>query len=245
MIATGVGRSTLGNGAVSVSNFGSLAYAGPMRQTGKLQEFDKKGAPKGEPLDDEQNEYEYTDFPVSHDERWLAVTRSDHEKGWVDIWLKDLERNSWDTLLEPGNTINASPVWLHNSSHVVFRSNPSGVIELYRKQVPRGPLEVLLSEDDMHRDPRQLEFTSLALTDCAPDDSRILCSVPTADGYDLWQMPITKNARAESFLESAGNQIHGNFSPPDGKFIAYASRKELGRYEVYVVDSSRPQNSGQ
>ena len=109
-----------------------------MRQTGKLQEFDKKGAPKGEPLDDEQNEYEYTDFRFSHDERWLAVTRADHEKGWVDIWLKDLERNSWDNLLEPGNTINASPVWLHNSSHMVFRSNPSGVIELYRKQIPEA-----------------------------------------------------------------------------------------------------------
>ena len=47
LIATGVGRSTLGNGAVSVSNYGSLAYAGPMRQTGRLKEFDKRGAPKG------------------------------------------------------------------------------------------------------------------------------------------------------------------------------------------------------
>jgi Tol biopolymer transport system component len=50
--------------------------------------------------------------------------------------------------------------------------------------------------------------------------------------YDLWVLPVSKNAKPYPLLNAPYMENHGAFSP-DGKYFAYSS-EETGRSEIFV-----------
>jgi Tol biopolymer transport system component len=54
----------------------------------------------------------------------------------------------------------------------------------------------------------------------------------SANGYDLWVMPMQGERKPRVFLQTRFDEKYGRFSP-DGRWIAYASN-ESGRTEIYV-----------
>jgi Tol biopolymer transport system component len=155
--------------------------------------------------------------------------------------MKNGKWRPWRPLLEQHScTINASAVWSPDGDQVVYRSNPHGVIEIFKKKPKEsgGQGMPYLSDETLRFD---IEFSSLALSDWSIDrqsrESRILFSVPTrkGSGFDLWYASSAHGDRPKPWEFTDGihsDQIHGSLSP-DGRFLAYSSN-ESGRYEVYI-----------
>ena len=89
-VAAGVGRSSRGNGAFSVSSAGTLAYAGPTLRPGRLTWFDRSGKPLGVVGPD--GEHDYVDFRLFPDQTRLAAALVDPKTSVPDIWMTDLLR---------------------------------------------------------------------------------------------------------------------------------------------------------
>jgi eukaryotic-like serine/threonine-protein kinase len=233
MIAEVVGHSSIGYGAVTVSNTGTLAYAGPMPRAGDLTWIDRNGAAIGK-----AGELgEYVDFRLSPDETRLAATLVDLKTGAPDIWLTEVARSN--TLrFTFGPTLNASPVWSPDGSRIAFRSTRSGAAEIYENTTGGGGKEEALLSDQVER-AQQMQSVNMEPTDWSPDGKHILFSFLTlGSGFDLWLMPHQKGAPPERFFAGPGDQIHGNFSP-DGHYVSYTSN-ESNRFEVYVQSFPKP-----
>jgi hypothetical protein len=73
---------------------------------------------------------------------------------------------------------------------------------------------------------------NVRLWDWSPDGQHLLFSAPTSSDYELWLLPLAKDAKPVNFLSAPGDQIHGNISP-NGRLVAYSSN-DSGRFEVQV-----------
>jgi Tol biopolymer transport system component len=156
---------------------------------------------------------------MSPDNRRLAVQRAD--KGNVDIWLLDLDRNTPVRFTsEPEAEI--APVWSPLGDRVVFSSRRSGVFNLQQQSVKGDASEELLVTEqakqamDWSRDGRFLLFRSLD---------------PKLD-WDIWAMPMSRDRTPFAVVRSKFEERYAQLSP-DGKWIAYQSN-ESGRFEIYV-----------
>jgi len=116
-----LGRSSLGNGAVSVSGAGILAYAATLSESGRLTWFDRGGNPSGTvgpPAD-------YIDFRLSPDQTRLAASQADLRTGQPDIWLTDLALGN-PAPFTFGPYFNLSSVWSPDGTRIMFRTAPTG-----------------------------------------------------------------------------------------------------------------------
>jgi Tol biopolymer transport system component len=228
LIADRAGRNSAFMSAVSTSRMRTIAYAGTLSQVGHLTWLDRQGRPVGSP--GTQN-VDYTDFRLSPDEKSLAASMVDPRTNSVEVWLTDLSRDT-SFRFASGTLISASVLWSPDGSRLTFRANRKGDIEFYQRSAAGGgndrtvlPLE---SYAAMH-----LQSANLVPTDWSPDGRQIIFSAPSpASGNDLWLLPLGGDGKAVKFIDSPGEQIHGNFSP-DGRLVAYTSN-ESGRFEIYV-----------
>jgi Tol biopolymer transport system component/predicted Ser/Thr protein kinase len=226
-VADGVGRTTSGDVAVSVSLAGVLAHAGAFLQRGRLTWFDRSG----HPLDSIPTEGDYTDFRLSPDDSRLAASLIDPKTNYPDIWLRDLARGSTSRVTS-GPMINASPVWSPDGAKLIFRTNRKGLIEFYQKSAFGGGNEepVLPLEAQL---PAGTQSINLVPTDWSSDGRNIVYSVSeAASGYALWLFPLAANAKPLRLLGLSSNNLHANFSP-NGRLVAYSSN-DTGRFQVYV-----------
>ena len=70
-------------------------------------------------------------------------------------------------------------------------------------------------------------------TDWSPDGTHLLFqSQGKNTGWDLWELPLSGDQKAQALIQTPSNDGQGQFSP-DGRWVAYAS-DESGRLEVYV-----------
>lgn len=228
-VADHVGRSTSFLSAVSASQAGTIAYAGPLARHGRLEWIDRRGNPIG-PLGTPEGDY--TDFRLSPDETRVAASLVDPTTGVVDIWITDLARGSTSRMTAAaGGAVTAAAVWSPDGTRLAFRSNRTGVIELYERSAAGGGVDRPLLAREAYRSAQS--SLSPVPTDWSPDGGQIISSSPTVGARnDLWLLPLASGASPLKFMASAADEMHGNFSP-DGRLVAYTSN-ESGKFEVYV-----------
>ena len=126
------GPSTTFESAISVSDTGTIAYAGTLLQKGTLTWFDRTGqrvnsmAPEGS----------YSDFRVSPNGKLLAASMLDDKTGNIDIWMTDLARGARSRVTADGG-FNSSPIWSPDSTQLLFRTFQK-VVEFIRKAPPEA-----------------------------------------------------------------------------------------------------------
>jgi serine/threonine protein kinase/Tol biopolymer transport system component len=239
-IAERVGHATTGHAAVSASQAGMVAYAGPILRVGRLTWFDRSG----EQREQVGPEGDYADFRLSPDEKRLAVSLIDPRTGGGDIWIDDLARGRSRFTYGSGPILNAAAIWSPDGSRLIFRTNRRGALELYQKSAAGGGSEEPLfafAEDRV----RGMQTNNLVSSDWSPDGQHLLFSAPTlaSGSFDLWLLPLAGNKAPTSFVSAPSDQMHGNFSP-DGHYVAYSSN-ETGRFEVYVETFPRSERKWQ
>ena len=223
-VAEHVGRSTSFLSGVSASLTSTIAYAPLIGRRGRLTWMDHHGNPTGSVATPEG---EYTDFRLSPDETRLAASIGDPRTNVVDIWIMDLARGTSSRVVSDGvGAVTAAAIWSPDGTRLAFRSNRTGVIQLYERSAAGGGDDRLLPNADN-------SSSNLIATDWSPDGRQILGTNPTAGaGSDLWLFPLGNDAKPTRFIGSPADEMQGNFSP-DGRLVAYTSNVS-GRFEIYV-----------
>jgi Tol biopolymer transport system component len=227
VVEGGLGRSSTGGGSYSVSDTGTLAYAGTLSIPGRLTWFDRAGTPS----ESVRSLGDYTDFRLSPDQTRLAASLVDPKTGYPDIWITDLKRGG-STPFTFGPKVNASPAWAPGGARIIFRTSRSGgLVEFYAKSAGGGGKEEAVLPQMATRASGMLTG-NVMLSDWSPDGRHLLFSAATSTDSDLWLVPLAGDSNPVRFLSAPGDQWHGNFSP-DGRLVAYSS-SESGRLEVHV-----------
>ena len=230
-LEAGIGRSSRGNGAFSVSKTGTFAYAGATLRNGRLTWIDRSGSTLSTVGPD--GEHDYSDFRLSRDETRLAASLVNPKLSLPDVWLFDLVRGSASQLTF-GPSLNASPVWSPQGDRIAFRTNRKGLIEIYQTSAVDGGHDEALIPEAVARDVG-VGSSSLIPTDWSTDGQRLLFG--GGEPADIWLLTLADAAKPVRIVQSPGEQMHATFSP-DGGFIAYTSN-ESGRFDVYA-QSLRP-----
>jgi Tol biopolymer transport system component len=140
----------------------------------------------------------------------------------VDVWLEDVARATM-TRFTFDSSVDAQPIWSPDGQRVVFASSRSGRFDLFIRPADGSADEQPLLTTPIDKAPQ----------DWSPDGQFLLYSVQDLkNASDLWALPLTGDRKPFLVVQSAFDDVHGQFSP-DGHWIAYTSN-ETGRYEIYV-----------
>src|SRR5206468_2762679 len=116
VVAERIGGSSTSYAGISVSQTGTLAYAGAIREIGQLTWFDRSGSRLGAVSE----EGDYIDFRLSPDDRRLLASRVNPKAGNPDIWMIDLTRGS-SIPFALDAALDASALWSPDGTRVAFR----------------------------------------------------------------------------------------------------------------------------
>jgi serine/threonine protein kinase/Tol biopolymer transport system component len=225
VLQAGVGGATNGEAGFSSSPAGVVAWSRTLAERTRLTWYDRRG----NVLERLNEAGYYLDFRMSPDERWVAWSLVDPMKLTPDIWLHDRERGA-TTRLTTDPLLEASPVWSADSSKILYRSNRTGTVKLYVRELGGRDDEALMVEE------RQWQphpgSSNLVPTDWSPDGRHVVYSAPRATGFDLFALPRFDQKVPYGLSQSEFNEIQGSLSP-DGRWLAFTS-DDSGRFEVYV-----------
>jgi Tol biopolymer transport system component len=211
---------------VSVSDNGTLVYRSGSSTDAELVWFDRKG--KAQTIVGPLAGYVHID--LSPDGRQVVMDRIDPQKGGVDVWLLDLQRNI-PTRLTSDKVGNYSSLWSPDGTRIVFVSYREGRYPFYQKRTTGNDQEELLfkggteymNPTDWSRDGRFMIYNQWN---------------PGTQQGDLWVLPLDGERQPREYLATPFNEYWGRLSP-DGRWLAYVSN-ETGRDEVYVQPFPKP-----
>jgi Tol biopolymer transport system component len=207
-------------GDFAVSTTGVLAFRSGGVPLNQLVWMDRHGGRLGhlsEPAS-------YADPVLSPDGTQVAVSVFDPVSPRLasDVWLLDVSTGARSRLtFDPAADF--EPVWSPDGADIVFTSNRTGAMDLYRKSASgSGPDELLLrSEIGKHAE------------SWSPDGRFLTYSALQSETrFDLWLLPLRGDRQSIPFLRGESSEGQSQVSP-DGRWIAYTSH-ESGRMEVYV-----------
>jgi len=228
-IAEHAGHTSTFKSAISVSDTGTLAWAGTLSPAGKLTWLDRSGRL----LNSLGPEAYYSDFRLSPDDKAVAASMLDARTGTIDVWIDDLARGTSNRVTGGNAFVKATPLWSPDGGQLVFRANRR-VVEFYKRSAAGGGAEQIILPSSVIRS-SGIQSNMIIDTDWSPDGKNILFSVPGPDtGTDLWMLPLLGDRKPVKYLASPADEMHGNFSP-DGRLVAYTSNEsESGKFQVYV-----------
>lgn len=217
LVARGVAASSAFYSAVSASRDGGVIAFAPLADRADLRWADRDGRTTDVELSDER----FADFSLSPDRRQLAVSKIDPKTGRPDIVIKNLATGISQVLVSSPNT-DASPVWL-SMSKLAFRSNGSGIHDLYWKPVgaPVQPERPLIESLKLATFPTSVSRGGLLVfyVDTGPSRQK-----------DIWALGA--DGKPYPLVESEFDEVQGQISP-DGKWLAYTV-KESSQTVVYL-----------
>ena len=156
---------------------------------------------------------------VSPDARRVAVTIDPPDEGKSDIWILDIERDSFLRLTTQEH--NLSPVWTPDGQRVFWAR---GGDPFWKAADGSGEAERLVAMPGIQQ-PRSIT-----------PDGRVLLVASPIQGWgtqvDIWGLPLDGNSDAFPILDSRFSERYSKISP-NGRWLAYISNQS-GRYEVYV-----------
>jgi len=217
-------------GVYSVSKNGLLVYrTGSTTGGSQLAWLGRDGKPIGK-LGDPAN---LTAVHLSWDRKSASVSIHDRVRGDQDIWLYDVLRPEIKTRFSFDPAEEREQAWSPDGRTVVFNSNRKKHFDLYRKASNSVGAEELLYADDIDKYP----------TSFSPD-GKFLFYFTDGDPKnkaDLMVLPLAGDKPGEPFpfLQTPFNEGEGQFSPNDGRWIAYSS-DESQRSEIYVAPFPGP-----
>jgi WD40-like Beta Propeller Repeat len=217
-----------GNG-LSVSADGTIAYrvgtasGTPMRQFAWFNRLGRKLADVGEPIDGAGSP------ALSPDGHHVALYR--RIPNW-SVWLLDLERGAVSRFtIGAGDQVN--PVWSPDGRRIVYLWRGTGASDLYEKSMDGSGDEKPLLVTDQDKTP----------SDWSPDSKFVLYrNTDPKTGSDLWALPLEVGRKPFPVVQTEFEEQDGQFSPPDGRWLAYESNKS-GRVEIYVQPFLGPGSS--
>jgi serine/threonine-protein kinase len=220
------GASAEGTAHFDVSSTGLLTYLtgeGPA-ETSRLVWVDANG--RSQDLWAEPGVYGNPHLSPDGSRLSLTVLR---DNNW-DVWVYDLNRTV-ATRLTFGDGYDADQVWSPDGRHLAYSSDYEGRVAIFRKRADGTGDAELVGQAPQSSDWFPTSWSK---------DGRFLLAQSTANGNDIWIIPMEKDEEPRALLATPFSEGFAEFSP-DGRFFAYESN-ESGRQEVYV--RSFPEGDG-
>jgi serine/threonine protein kinase/Tol biopolymer transport system component len=179
----------------------------------------------GRPLETVGEASDQTALQLSPDGRAVAISVLDPSKGSRDIWIHDFTRRVRTRFTFSGGDDWAS-AWSPDGRDLVYSSNQTGLLDLFRKATDGAGTEELLGKN----------IGNNRYVSARSHDGRFLMystgRTRAQTGNDIWVVPQSGNDEPQPFLRTSSNETDGTFSP-DGRWVAYTS-DESGREEITV-----------
>lgn len=220
-IAEHVGNfSSTGNAYFSVSANGDVLSYQSGRLVSRLIWLNRNGAEiaqVGEPA-------AYWQPRLSPDGKKIAVNIIDSKDGTNDIWIYDLERNTFTRFtFDPG--LENGSLWSPDGRRIIYAHDRDGPPHLFQKALgDTGEGELLLPPGEAG--PQHPH-------DWSPDGQFLIYQEVRSDtGIDLFILPMSGERKPRPFANTRFREDQARISP-DGKWVAYGSDR-TGRSEIYV-----------
>jgi hypothetical protein len=224
-VVEGLQVGPFGGSQVTISRTGTLIYV-PGRSWGEsLVWVDREG--NEELVDPDWTKADFRYLALSPDGGQLAVSTA--EAGAEEIWIKQIGRGPRSKLTFEG-VVNFRPAWYPNGQDVLFASNRSGEMALFRKRADgSGRVDSVLALD------REVAGGLIS-----SDGAWVVLSTSRADSGsgDILGLRLDGDAAPVSLVSTTANESAPALSP-DGRWLAYVS-DESGIQEVYVIPFADP-----
>jgi serine/threonine protein kinase/Tol biopolymer transport system component len=161
---------------------------------------------------------------LSPDGTRLVLQRVDRLRGTPDLWVKDLSRGTESRVTSPPNHA-LLPVWSPGGDRLAFLWG----------RVGKAGIAIAASDGTSVIASRACPPERCEPSDWSPDGRTLILTVRTAQGSDVWTMPIEPSGTAgvaRPLFAERFNERDARISP-DGEWIAYVS-DESGREEISV-----------
>jgi Tol biopolymer transport system component len=204
--------------AFSVSP-GTLAYRAGGTARRQLVWLDRKGNVTGTvgPPDDSS----LASPEMAPSGRRIAVNRL--VQGRVDIFIVESDggRRTQFTI-DPTQARLA--VWSPEAGRIVFSSNRNGVFDLFQK----------VASGASNEQPLLVTPQNKLASDWSPDGRFLLyASDDPTTGSDLWAWSFS-DRKSFPVVQTSADEREGQFSPPDGRWVAYVSNERSGIDQVFI-----------
>ena len=206
-----------GNAQYSLSGTGSLVYVSGGLQSNLTKLVWVNRTATEQPLLAPAHNYVYP--RLSPDGHRVAVAIAE-EQG-AQVWLYDLQERL--TRFTFDGVANNVPNWAPDGKHIAFLSNKEdGDNVFWQLADGRGGLERLTTS----------EFLQAPLSFSPDGDLLTFIEANPKTGYDIWVLHVS-DRKAQPFIRTPFNESVPQFSPLDGRWMAYVSN-ESGHNEIYM-----------
>jgi Tol biopolymer transport system component len=160
---------------------------------------------------------------LSPDGTRLAFQRVDALRGTADLWVKDLVRRT-ETRVTTPPAQGLLPAWSPDGERVAMLWG----------RLTSATIAIGAADGTQTTPSRACPVTRCDPTDWSPDGRTLIVTAQTANGSDVWTLPVEPAAhtQARPLIAEPSSQRDARVSP-DGEWLAYVS-DESGREEVFV-----------